>query len=354
MGITLGDINGIGPEVVIKGLDNSKVLDLCTPVIYGSSKVLSYHRNIVKPVDFAYQNISNAGHLISHKINLVNCWQDDISISLGKPNELSGRFAYMALDQATRDLKEGLIDVLVTGPVDKHALALAGFPSTGQTEFLGQTFGSEHLMLMVSDELRIALASNHVPINQVAAAVTRENLAAKLRIFEQTLRRDFGIEKPLIAVLGLNPHAGDQGLVGDEEEQIIMPIIQELRDHGVFVGGPFSADGFFGSGAHRKVHGIFAMYHDQGLIPFKTLSFGQGVNMTAGLPFIRTSPDHGTAVDLAGKNAADHRSFLKALFLSLDLYRNRTQYQADRANALARTLQYEEEDGNALPEDFGE
>ena len=353
VGITIGDMNGVGLEVIIKSLANPDMINLCIPVIYGSAKVVSYHKNIVKPHDFSYQSHSNATNLSTDRINLVNCWNEDAAINLGEPDAESGKFAYIALDQATQDLKAGLIDVLITAPIDKHAMSLAGFPAPGHTEYLTEQFGaSSSLMLMVADQLRIGVLSNHVPVSEVAALVTKELIIEKASLLVASLQMDFGIEKPLIGILGLNPHAGDHGLIGSEEEDIIKPAIAALKEKGMFVGGPYSADGFFGSSNYRKVDGILAMYHDQGLIPFKTLSFGQGVNYTAGLSIVRTSPDHGVGAAIAGKNTADERSFQQAMFVAMDVWRNRKIYSQDHQNKLKVVTIVEEEDGNALAEDF--
>ena len=353
VGITIGDMNGIGLEVIIKSLSNPKLLDLCTPVIYGSAKVVSYHKNIVRPSEFSYQSLSNANKLSTDRINLVNCWNEDAAINLGTPDAESGKFAYIALDQATQDLKTGLIDVLVTAPIDKYAMSLAGFPAPGHTEYLTAQFGvTSSLMLMVSDELRIGVVTNHVPVSEVNLLITKELIIRKALILDKSLRTDFGLEKPLIGILGLNPHAGDNGLIGSEEEEIIKPAIEELKEKGLFAAGPYSADGFFGSMNYRKVDGILAMYHDQGLIPFKTLSFGEGVNYTAGLPIVRTSPDHGVGSAIAGENIANQHSFQKALFLALDIWRNRRDFANDHRNKLKIGSAVEEEDRNALPEEF--
>lgn len=355
VGITVGDINGIGLEVIIKSLSNPKISELCTPVIYGSSKVVSYHKNIVRPPEFNYQNLSNANNLNPDRINLVNCWNDDVVINLGTPGEESGKFAYISLDQATQDLKKGLIDVLVTAPVDKHAMSLAGFPATGHTEYLTDQFNAkESLMLMVSDELRIGLVCNHIAVKDVASTITKDLIIQKATLFNHSLQMDFGIEKPMIAVLGLNPHAGDQGLIGHEEVDVIQPAIRELKEKGMLIGGPYAADGFFGSDHFRQVDGILAMYHDQGLIPFKTLSFGKGVNFTAGLPVVRTSPDHGTGAAIAGQNVAEETSFLKSMFLAIDIYRARGEYQSAHLNRLKKGMLDEEDEAESTPEEFSE
>lgn len=349
IGISVGDINGIGLEVIIKSLLNQGMMDLCTPVLYGSSKVVSYHKNIVAS-EFQFQNIHSADKAPQGKVGIINCWQETINISLGQPTAESGQFAAISLEHAVRDLKDKKLDALVTAPINKHAMQLGGgFPFPGHTEYLTKTLGaSESLMLMVSEELRVGLVTNHVPISEVAHQVTKDLILQKIALMYDTLRMDFGIERPTIAVLGLNPHAGDGGAIGEAEDKIIRPAIVESKKGGTMVMGPFSADGFFGSGQYRKFDGILAMYHDQGLIPFKLLSFGQGVNYTAGLPAIRTSPDHGTAYDLAGKNLADPASFRQALFLAIDIARARTNFLEMHKNPLEKlkkpVLKEEEDD----------
>lgn len=347
IGITIGDFNGIGLEIILKTLSNPKILDFCTPVVYGSSKVVSYHKNIVD-IDFPFQSTRSAQQLIPDKINIVNCWQDNVNITLGKPNEVSGMYAFKALEMAVQELKHGLIDALVTAPINKHAMQLANFPFPGHTEYLTKELGngSDSLMFMVSDNLRIGLVTNHLPLRNVAQAITPALVAKKLRILNETLRVDFGMDRPTIAILGLNPHAGDEGAIGDEEEHIIRPIVAEAKERGMLVMGPFPADGFFGSGQYRKFDAILAMYHDQGLIPFKALSFGSGVNFTAGLDYVRTSPDHGTAYDIAGKNEADPSSFREALFMAIDIAKKRYEYAKDHANPLVRKEKVREEENN--------
>lgn len=337
-GITVGDINGIGLEVIIKTLAHPSITQLCTPVIYGSSKVVSYHKNIVNPQDFTFHNTNSADKIYHQKINVVNCWQDTVNIELGKETEEGGRFAHIALDRAVRDLKDGHIDMLVTAPISKNAMKLAGFEHAGHTEFLAHSFEvKEALMMMISDNLRVALMTTHIPMSGVVASITKDRLRAKLDLLIKTLQVDFSISKPVIAVLGLNPHAGENGTLGKEEEDTLRPAIIEAKKSGDLIMGPFSADGFFGSMKHTKFDAVLAMYHDQGLIPFKMLHFHDGVNFTAGLPFIRTSPDHGTAFDIAGKNEADPSSFRAALFNAIDLFRSRDRYRKDIANAVRKT-----------------
>lgn len=336
-GITVGDINGIGLEVIIKTLSHPSVTQLCTPVIYGSSKVVSYHKNIVNPAEFSFHSTNAADKLYQQKINVVNCWQDNVNIALGKETEEGGRFAHIALDRAAADLKEGHIDLLVTAPISKNAMQLAGFTHPGHTEFLASAFGvKEGLMMMVSDSLKVALATTHIPLQQVSSALSKELIRAKLDQLINTLVVDFGIAKPVIAVLGLNPHAGENGHIGKEEEEIIRPAIIEAKKAGDLIMGPYPADGFFGSWQHKKFDAVLAMYHDQGLIPFKMLHFSDGVNFTAGLPFIRTSPDHGTAFEIAGKNQADPSSFRSALFTAIDIYKSRDRFRKDSSNAVKK------------------
>ncbi|MCO6480648.1 MAG: 4-hydroxythreonine-4-phosphate dehydrogenase PdxA [Phaeodactylibacter sp.] len=345
IGISIGDINGIGLEVILKALLHEKATDLCTPVIYGSSKVVSYHKNIIEDeVDF--NSTRTADKVYFDKINIVNCWQENVNITLGKPTELSGKYAYKSLEAATHDLKHGMIDALVTAPISKEAMHMANFPFPGHTEYLTKELGQgRSLMFMVNDGLRIGLATNHLPLREVAGALNKELIMEKLQLMNNSLKMDFGLERPSIAVLGLNPHAGDGGVLGDEEESFIRPAVVELKKKGMLVMGPFPADGFFGSGQFRKFDAILAMYHDQGLVPFKALSFGNGVNFTAGLPHVRTSPDHGTAFDLAGKNEADPSSFRQALFLAIDIANNRKQYHEMYANAIQKRGEMADVDG---------
>ncbi len=344
IGITIGDINGIGPEVIIKALSHPKMTDYFTPIIYGSSKALAYHKNIVKDANFPFVSINevaNAGH---NKINVINCWQEDTNIMLGQATKESGRFALLALEKAVQDAKDGKIDALVTAPINKHAMELAGFKHKGHTEFLAEAFDApEVVMTMVSDSAVIAVASNHVPVKDVVDNLDKKRIIRKLKVLNKSLKQDFGKERPTIAVLGLNPHAGDNGLIGSEEKDFIEPAVKEAKRNDVLVSGPFPADGFFGGKDFRKVDAILAMYHDQGLIPFKLMSFGDGVNFTAGLPIIRTSPDHGTAYNIAGENQADSGSFRKALFLAKDLYNNRKLYSDTSKDPIKKTSKPQEE-----------
>ena len=339
IGITIGDINGIGPEVIIKAMSDPRILSTFTPVIYGSYKVMSYHKNIVKESNLGFHSVTSAAQAVSNKVNLVNCWDENINISLGNPTVESGKYAYIALDKAVIDVKEGHIDAIVTAPINKQAMQLAQFPYPGHTEYFTTIDNkTQSLMLLVSDALKIALVTNHVAISQVSSLITKELIIEKIKILNKTLVEDFGYERPVISVLGLNPHASDDGVMGDEEEKIIKPAIIEAKKQGFLVTGPHPADGFFGNGMWKKSEAVLAMYHDQGLIPFKTLSFGSGTNVTAGLTFIRTSPDHGTAYDIAGNNMADASSILQAIFTATDLVRNRQEYFESRENALVRRV----------------
>ncbi len=354
IGITVGDINGVGLEVILKSLSHESITQVCTPLIYGSSKVVSYHKNIVDAA-FQFTSVNSADQAQDDKVNVVNCWRENVNIELGKPTEASGRFAFQALEAAVNDLENGLIDALVTAPINKQAMQEAQFPFPGHTEYLTERLGNgESLMFMVSNSLRIGLVTNHVPVGQVAEQITKNRILRKLHIMDETLRVDFGIERPTIAVLALNPHAGDGGVIGTEDDEIVRPAIVDAKKNGTLAFGPFAADGFFGSGQHTKYDAILAMYHDQGLIPFKTLSFGSGVNLTAGLRAVRTSPDHGTAYDLAGQNAADPRSFQQALFLALDITRQRALHEEMYSNPLKKhekPIDAEEEDEEILEEE---
>lgn len=342
IGISIGDMNGVGLEVILKTLSHKKILDICIPVVYGSSKVVSYHKNIVG-VDFQFQSTNSCERLNHTKINVVNCWEENVNITLGQASEDSGKYAIRSLETATIDLRNRAIDALVTAPINKQAMQMAGFGFPGHTEYLTKELAAEEsLMLMVNEDLRVGLVTNHLPISKVAQAVTRKAIMRKLKIMEETLRVDFGIDKPTIAVLGLNPHAGDGGVLGEEEGKIIRPAIIQLKKNGMLVMGPYPADGFFGSSQYRKFDGILAMYHDQGLVPFKALSFGNGVNYTAGLSAVRTSPDHGTGYDIVGQNLATPDSFRQALYTAIDIARNRSRYHEMHANAMGKKTQPKE------------
>jgi len=327
VGITIGDYNGIGPEVIIKTLMDTRVSNMATFVIYGSTKILSYYRKNFKMESFNYSKINNARTLIPRKINVINCWEDNVEIKAGQISEEAGKAAYMSLKRAAQDMKEQALDAIVTAPINKKNIQNEEFNFSGHTEFFADRFGiSNCLMMMVSSNLKVGVVTAHVPLKDVAQNITKERLQEKIKIMSTSLRNDFGILKPKIAILGLNPHAGEEGMMGKEEEEIIIPVIQDFKNQGKLVYGPYPADGFFGSGQFQNFHGILAMYHDQGLIPFKTLAFESGINFTAGLPLIRTSPDHGTAYDIAGKNLADPTSFRESVFLATDILKMRNEF----------------------------
>jgi len=334
IGITVGDINGIGLEVILKTLAHEKIFDICVPFLYGSTKVVSYHKNIVD-ADFSFQNTQSAERFNEEKMNVIACWHENVNITLGRATDLGGKYAILSLEAAVKDLRKGVIDAIVTAPINKNAMKLANFPFPGHTEYLTQELStSSSLMLMVHDDLRVGVVTNHLPIREVADAITKELILRKLHILNETLKMDFGVERPTIAVLGLNPHAGDGGVIGKEDDELVRPAVVEAKKSGMVVMGPYPSDGFFGSGMYAKFDAVLAMYHDQGLIPFKTLSFGKGVNYTAGLSGIRTSPDHGTAYDIAGKNEADPASFRQALFMAIDAARQRKRYLSMHENVL--------------------
>ncbi len=335
VGISIGDVNGIGPEVIIKALSDNRVLLDFTPVIYASNKVLAYHKKLVGNTEFSYQSCRTAGDAKHRKVNVVNISDEDIPFELGVPTAQSGAFAFQSLEAATQDLASGKIDVLVTAPISKDAMKQSGFEFPGHTEYLASLSSkSEALMLMVSGELRVALVTTHVPIKEVPSLLTTERILAKIKELDQSLRKDFGIIKPKIAVFGLNPHAGENGKMGTEEQEVIIPAIRKAFDEGIMAFGPYPADGFIGSNARKQFDGILAMYHDQGLSGFKALAFDDGVNFTAGLPIVRTSPDHGTAYDIVGKNLASPTSMLNAIYVAIDVYAKNQFIKEMNANPL--------------------
>ena len=324
VGISIGDVNGIGMEVIIKTFLDNRMLQVCTPIVYGSSKVASFHRKALGINDFSFNIIRDAAQANPKNANLINCWEEEIKIDLGKSEAIAGEKAVKSLQMAVADLKQNKIDVLVTAPFNKSNVQSDKFNFPGHTEYLAASFETkDFLMLLVSGDLRVGTVTGHIPITKVSASLTTESIISKTKIFNQSLIKDFGIRKPKIAVMGLNPHAGDNGLLGDEEQKIIIPAIEKLKDSGILAMGPYSADGFFGSNAYTQFDGILAMYHDQGLIPFKALAFDSGVNFTAGLPIVRTSPDHGTGYDIAGKNVASEASFRDAVYLACDIFAQR-------------------------------
>ena len=325
IGITVGDFNGIGPEVIIKTLADPRVLNYCTPLIYGSASVLHTYRKLLNIEPFNFQLIKTADACIAKKVNLISCWEEDYQITPGKPTPESGKGALLALQSVAKDLKQGLIDGAVTAPIDKDNIQSDEFKFPGHTEFFTTYFEAPgSLMFLVGNSLRVATVTGHLPLKEVPALLSLPLLIQKLTILLHSLRQDFDIAKPRVAVLGLNPHAGENGLLGSEEKEVILPAIEQLKTKGHLVFGPLPADGFFGNSQYKKVDATLAMYHDQGLIPFKTLAFETGVNFTAGLSVVRTSPDHGTAFSIAGKNVASEASFREALFLACDIIRKRS------------------------------
>jgi 4-hydroxythreonine-4-phosphate dehydrogenase len=338
VGISHGDVNGVGYEIIIKALLDPAVNELFTPVVYGSAKAASYHRKTLNIPDFSF-NIINSVDDASPKLpNLVNTIEGEVPIALGTSTPEAGQAAVKALQAAVNDLLEHKIDVLVTAPLNKQNIQSEEFNFPGHTEYLAERAGvKDYLMLLVSDTLRVGTVTGHVPLKDVASHLSIDKIVAKIKVLHRSLIYDFGIRKPKIAVLGLNPHAGDNGLLGSEELTIIKPAVEAAQKAGIIVHGPYGADGFFGSGAYKQFDGILAMYHDQGLVPFKTIAFHSGVNFTAGLPFVRTSPDHGTGYDLAGKGEASEESLLAAIYLAMDVYKKRLEYTEINSNPLAFT-----------------
>lgn len=338
VGITQGDINGIGYEVLLKAISNPTILEICTPIIYGSPKVMGYHRKTLDLPNFNYSIINSASEAADNRINIINCGDEETKVELGKASQASGEAALASLEKATEEYAKGLFDVLLTSPINKESIQSETFKFPGHTEYLEQRLGDgkKAMMILIKDRLRVALVTGHIPLASVASAITKEDLVAKIRAFSATLAMDFGIQRPRIAVLALNPHAGDGGVIGTEESETIIPALKETQEKGMLTFGPYPADGFFGSGQFAKFDGVLAMYHDQGLAPFKTIAMDLGVNYTAGLPIIRTSPAHGTAYDIAGKNLASEESFLQALYMAIDVYRARIRYNEAHANPLRK------------------
>ena len=337
VGISQGDINGISYEVIIKSCLDQRILELFIPVVYGFTKVASFHRKLLNIPDFSFNIIHRAEQASLKRPNLINLNDREVKIDLGESTQLAGELSLLSINAAIEDLKKGAIDVLVTGPINKNNVQSAtNEVFTGHTEYLASMLGAtDQLMLMVSGSLRIGLVTGHIPLGEVAQAISIERILQKLALMEASLLQDFAIRKPRIAVLGLNPHAGDHGLLGNQEQEIILPAIKKASSEGMLVFGPYPADGFFASRQYQQFDGILAMYHDQGLIPFKTLAFENGVNFTAGLPYVRTSPDHGTAFDIAGKDLASPDSMRAAIYLACDIYNNRLMWNEINKNPLA-------------------
>lgn len=337
IGISCGDLNGIGLELIIKAFSDNRLLDLCTPVIFASNKVVNFYRKSISEINFNYQSTKEYNRLNNKQVNVFNCWEEEVAINPGQLEDAAGKYAILSLQTAVAALKQQQIDGLVTAPIHKKNIQSADFNYTGHTPYLKEAFGvNDVVMMLCAGNFRVALVTEHVPVKDIAQYITKENILSKLTIIHKSLQRDFGIDRPRIAVLGLNPHAGDEGLVGKEEETIIKPAIKEAKNNNMLVVGPFSADAFFARRQYEKFDAVLAMYHDQGLIPFKALASGEGVNYTAGLPVVRTSPDHGVAFDIAGKDKADTSSFLTSVFECIDIIQQRSAYDTNRSNPLKK------------------
>jgi len=324
VGITHGDFNGISYEIMLKTFQDNRILDFFTPVIYGSSKIASYYRKTLNIPDVHLNLVKKADYANPKRVNIINCYENEVKIEIGKISPMAGELSYLALERAIEDLSSNRIDVLVTAPINKKSIQSEKFNFSGHTEYLASKFNNdEHLMMMVGNRFRIGMMTGHIPLQQVRDQLTIDLILSKIRIMHSSLKNDFNIRKPRIAVLGLNPHAGDDGLIGKEEKEIVIPAISEAKKENILVFGPFPADGFFGSTNYLKFDGILAMYHDQGMIPFKALAFEDGINFTAGLPIVRTSPAHGTAFDIAGENIASESSFREAIFKAIEIFKNR-------------------------------
>jgi len=335
IGISIGDTNGIGLEVIMKTLLDEHIYKYCTPIVYGHTKVASYHRKALNISDFNFNVINYAEQALRSKANMINCWEEDVKIELGIQNETGGKYAFLSLKKATEDLIAGKIDALITAPINKHNIQSDDFNFAGHTEYIQEKAGgADSLMFLLSDDLKVGVVTGHIPVKEIAEKLSIEKILSKLQLMNNSLKNDFWIEKPRIAVLGLNPHASDNGLIGNEEAEIIIPAIEAANKVGVFAFGTYAADGFFGNKTYLKFDAVLAMYHDQGLIPFKTLTFNQGVNFTAGLNVVRTSPDHGTGFDIAGKNVASESSFREAVFTAIHIVKNRREQHILSENTL--------------------
>ena len=337
IGISCGDINGIGIELIIKTFSDNRILEHCTPIIFASGKAINFYRKSIPEVNFSFQQIKDFSRINQKQINVFNCWEEEVAINPGQLTDIGGKYAVLSLQTAVAALKQKQIDGLVTAPIHKKNIQSPEFSFTGHTPYLKSMFGvNDVVMMLCAGSFRVALVTEHVPVAEVSKHITKEKIISKLNIVHQSLQKDFGIDKPRIAVLGLNPHAGDEGLIGSEEESIIKPAIKEAKNNNMLVVGPYSADAFFARRSFERFDAVLAMYHDQGLIPFKTLATGEGVNYTAGLPAVRTSPDHGVAFDIAGKDQADTSSFITAVFECIDILNRRSDYEENRKNPLRK------------------
>ena len=337
IGFSCGDMNGIGPELIIKTLEDSRILDFCTPVVFQSNKSINFYRKFLPEVNFPFTIIKDLARPNLKQVNVYNCWDEEVAITPGQLNETGGKYAFKSLKAAVEALQNNQIQGLVTAPIHKKNIQSAEFNYSGHTPYLKAAFGADDVvMLLVASNMRVGLVTEHVPVTEIGSHITFDTILRKLQIMNNCLIKDFGIDKPKIAVLGLNPHAGDEGLIGKEEETIIKPAIKEAKNNNLLAFGPYSADAFFARGQYEQFDAVLAMYHDQGLIPFKSLAIGEGVNYTAGLPVIRTSPDHGTAFDIAGKGIADQSSFLAATFECIEIIKRRAMYEENHKNPLRR------------------
>ena len=337
LGFTCGDVNGIGPELIIKTLSDNRILEFCTPVVFANNKLFNFYRKNLPDINFTFNSIKDASRINSKQVNVYNCWEEEMNINPGQLSDEAGKYAIESLSIAAGALKNEKIDGLITAPIHKKNIQSETFNFPGHTPYLKDLFNvKEVAMFMVAENMRVALLTEHVPLKDVSQYITKENIISKLQVINESLKKDFGINNPTIAVLGLNPHAGDEGLLGKEEQEIISPAIKEAKQKGMMCFGPFAADAFFARGQHEKFDAVLALYHDQGLIPFKSLAFGEGVNYTAGLAGVRTSPDHGVAFDIAGKGIADESSFRAAIFTCIDIINHRAEYREQYKNPLKK------------------
>lgn len=338
IGFTCGDINGIGTEIIIKTLSDTRITELCTPVIFANNRLINFYRKSLSEINFAFTSIKDSTKINPKQVNLFNCWEEEVTVVPGELNENGGKYAVMSLKLAAEAMKNGKLDAIVTAPIHKKNTHSEAFPYSGHTPYLKDLFQVKDVtMMMCADNMRVALLTEHVPVTELSKYITKDNIIKKLQQIQQSLKVDFGIDKPKIAVLGLNPHAGDEGLVGKEEEQIIRPAIKEAKQKDILCFGPYSADAFFARGSYEQFDAVLAMYHDQGLIPFKSLANGNGVNYTAGISGVRTSPDHGVAFDIAGKGKADESAFRASIFMAIDVLKHRQEYAERTANPLKKT-----------------
>jgi len=334
VGISVGDINGIGIEIILKTFEDARMLEICTPIIFASNKTVSLHKKELN-INTQIHGIENVKKALNNKVNLVNVWKENVNVEFGKETNDGGKYAYLSLEASVKALKNNDIDLLVTAPINKHNIQSDKFNFKGHTEFLEANFEGKSLMILMTDEIKIGLVTGHIPVQKIAETITHELLENKISLLYTSLVQDFGITKPKIAILGLNPHCGDKGVIGAEDDEIVRPTVEKIQAEGKLVYGPYSSDSFFGTESYKNFDGVLAMYHDQGLAPFKALSFGNGVNFTAGLNKIRTSPDHGTAYEIAGKGMADYNSFKQALYTALDVFKFRNEYNELSQNILA-------------------